>query len=63
MPMYMLINDAGVAQSLRDAGFCVILSNHSPDCQYLVIDSVGVREYLLANFAEHTFIKTDVVCF
>ena len=61
--MYLIMDDASVAQKVREAGFCVIQTNHGKQSQFLVLCDDELLEFVHTNFSEQNFYKTDVVCF
>ena len=61
--MYLIMNDASIAQKVREAGFCVIQTNHGANPQFLVLYSDELLAFVHANFSEQKFYRTDVVCF
>lgn len=63
MPMYLIFNDASLAEELREAGFCIIYSGCETVGKYMVLNNEELGAYISENHADGLFLKTDTVCF
>lgn len=61
--MYLIFNDASLADELREAGFCVIYSGCETVGRYMVLNNEELGAYIGEKFADRQFFKTDTVCF
>ena len=64
MPMSNYIfNDARLAQELREAGFTVIGTMANRLGGFMILGDERFEGMMKSQFADHKFIKTDIVCF
>ena len=61
--MNYIFNDARLAQELREAGFTVIGTMGNRLGGFMVLGDERFEEVMKGQFANHQFIKSDVVCF
>ena len=60
--MNYLFNDARLAQELREAGFTVIGTTDNRLGGFMVLGDERFEELMHSTFADHKFIKSDIVC-
>lgn len=61
--MNYIFNDARLAQQLREAGFTVIGTTANRLGGFMVLGDERFEELMKGQFADHHFIKSDIVCF
>ena len=61
--MNYFFNDARLAHELREAGFTVIGTMANRFGSFMVLGDERFEELMLSTFANHKFIKSDIVCF